>query len=112
MPIRKIEAGRLITSQSYDWVGPLGTIWYDEVLGDLRIGDGVTPGGRLLQLGGGGGGAGWNGVDTFGANGGSGIIILSIPTASYSGNTSGSPTVSTSGANTILQYTSSGTYTA
>ena len=58
MPIRKIEAGRLITSQSYDWVGPLGTIWYDESLGDLRIGDGVTPGGRLLQLGGGGGGGG------------------------------------------------------
>jgi len=54
MPIRKIEAGRLITVASKDWVGPVGTIWYDEVLGDLRIGDGYTPGGRVLQLGGGG----------------------------------------------------------
>jgi hypothetical protein len=55
MPIRKIEAGRLITVASKDWVGPLGTIWYDEILGDLRIGNGETPGGRVLQLGGGGG---------------------------------------------------------
>jgi hypothetical protein len=56
MPIRKIEAGRLITVASYDWVGPEGTIWYDEIEGDLRIGDGVTPGGRLLGTGGGGSG--------------------------------------------------------
>jgi len=56
MPIYKIQAGRLITVESSTWVGPTGTIWYDEVLGDLRIGDDVTPGGRLLQLGGGGGG--------------------------------------------------------
>jgi hypothetical protein len=54
MPIRKIEAGRIITVASSDWVGPLGTIWYDEILGDLRIGDDVTPGGRLLGTGGGG----------------------------------------------------------
>ena len=51
MPIRKIEAGRIITVESYEWIGPLGTIWYDEVLGDLRIGDGVTPGGRILTTG-------------------------------------------------------------
>jgi hypothetical protein len=37
---------------------------------------------------------------------------LSIPTNKYSGTTTGSPTVTTSGANTILTYTSSGTYTA
>lgn len=53
MPIRKIEAGRVITVQSSQWVGPYGTIWYDETLGDLRIGDDVTPGGRLLTTGGG-----------------------------------------------------------
>jgi hypothetical protein len=35
---------------------------------------------------------------------------LSIPTGNYSGVTTGSPSVSTSGGNTILQYTSSGTY--
>ena len=54
MPIRKIEAGRVITVASNNWVGPYGTIWYDETLGDLRIGDDVTPGGRQLTFSGGG----------------------------------------------------------
>jgi hypothetical protein len=47
-----------------------------------------------------------------GGNGSDGIIILSVPTSKYPGTTTGSPTVSTSGGNTILQYTASGTYTA
>jgi hypothetical protein len=47
-----------------------------------------------------------------GGAGGSGVVILSVLTANYSGTTTGSPTVTTSGANTILTYTSSGTYTA
>lgn len=55
---------------------------------------------------GGGGGAG----DT--KAGGSGIVILSVPTASYSGTYTGTPTITTSGANTILTFTSSGSYTA
>jgi hypothetical protein len=54
MPIRKIEAGRVITVASNNWVGPYGTIWYDETLGDLRIGDDITPGGRQLTFSGGG----------------------------------------------------------
>jgi hypothetical protein len=37
---------------------------------------------------------------------------LSIPTVNYTGTTTGSPTVTTSGANTILTYTASGSYTA
>jgi hypothetical protein len=37
---------------------------------------------------------------------------LSVPTARYTGTTTGSPTVTTSGANTILTFTSSGSYTA
>jgi hypothetical protein len=34
-----------------------------------------------------------------------------VPTASYSGITTGSPTITTSGGNTIIKFTSSGTYT-
>jgi hypothetical protein len=34
-----------------------------------------------------------------------------MPTSSYSGTTSGSPTITTNGSDTILTYTSSGTYT-
>jgi hypothetical protein len=37
---------------------------------------------------------------------------LSLPTAFYSGVTTGSPTVTTSGSNTIIKFTSSGSYTA
>jgi hypothetical protein len=35
-----------------------------------------------------------------------------MPTSAYSGTTTGSPTVTTSGSNTILTFTSSGSYTA
>jgi hypothetical protein len=44
--------------------------------------------------------------------GGSGVVIIAVPTASYTGTTTGSPTVSTYGSSTILQYNSSGSYTA
>ncbi len=78
-------------------------------------------GGNGGQGGGGGGAAntgnggkgGDNSVDlTSGSGGGSGVVILSIPTASYSNITTGSPNVTTSGSNTILKFTSSGSYTA
>jgi hypothetical protein len=35
-----------------------------------------------------------------------------VPTANYSGEATGSPTVTTNGSNTILTFTSSGSYTA
>jgi hypothetical protein len=38
-------------------------------------------------------------------------VIISVPSANYSGVTTGGPTVSTSGSNTIMQFTSSGSYT-
>jgi hypothetical protein len=60
----------------------------------------------------GGGGGGATGSPATGGNGGSGVVILSIPTSQYTGITTGSPTVTTSGSNTILTYTSSGTYAA
>ena len=61
-----------------------------------------------VNTGGGGGGAAANN----GGSGGSGIVILRMPTANYTGTTTGSPTVTTDGSDTILTYTSSGTYTA
>jgi hypothetical protein len=44
--------------------------------------------------------------------GGSGVVILSVPTANYTGTTTGSPTITTSGSNTIIKFNSTGTYTA
>ena len=58
-----------------------------------------------------GGGGGGNNGNTNGA-GGSGVVIISVPTASYSGTTTGSPTVTTSGSDTIIKFTASGSYTA
>ena len=55
-----------------------------------------------------GGGAGGGRAD--GANGGSGVVVLRLNTSDYSGTTTGSPTVTTNGSETILTYTGSGTY--
>jgi hypothetical protein len=60
----------------------------------------------------GGGGGGRFGTPQTGANGGKGVVILSVPTANYSATTTGSPTVTTSGSNTIMQFNGSGSYTA
>jgi hypothetical protein len=78
-------------------------------------------GGTSGSTGGAGGGGGINSngsVNTGGGagagttSGGSGVVIISVPTASYSGVSTGGPTITVSGANTILKFTSSGTYTA
>lgn len=73
-------------------------------------GNGATGTAGTANTGGGGGGGG-SGTGAGGA-GGSGVVILSVPTSQYTGTTTGSPTVTTSGGNTILQFTSSGSYTA
>jgi hypothetical protein len=39
-------------------------------------------------------------------------VILSVPTSNYSGTTTGSPTITTNGSNTVIKFTSSGSYTA
>lgn len=62
-----------------------------------------------INTGGGGGGSTTSGV---GGNGGSGVVILSIPLANYTGLVTGSPTITTSGSNAIVKFTSSGTYIA
>ena len=59
-----------------------------------------------------GGGGGGTANDNPGSTGGKGVVILSVPTISYSGTSSGSPTITTSGSNTILQFNGSGSYTA
>jgi hypothetical protein len=56
-------------------------------------------------------GSGGGGGVTGGGNGGSGVVILRMPTASYSGTTTGSPTVTTSGSDTIVVFNSSGSIT-
>jgi hypothetical protein len=63
------------------------------------------------NTGGGGGGAYNGGV---GGNGGSGVVVLSIPTTSYSGNSyvTGSYTYTIFNSFTILGFTSNGSYTA
>ena len=64
------------------------------------------------NTGGGGGSAGCGGGTTKASGaGGKGVVILSVPTANYSSTTTGSPTVSTSGSNTIMIFTGTGSYT-
>jgi hypothetical protein len=63
------------------------------------------------NTGSGGGGGGYNGAFGDGGAGGKGVVILSMLTTKYSGTSTGSPTVTTSGSNTILQFNGSGSYT-
>ena len=58
MAIRKFEAGRIITLDLDHYIGTEGTIFYDEFTAEMRLSDGVTPGGIPIYNGGGGGGAG------------------------------------------------------
>ena len=57
-----------------------------------------------------GGGAGAGGEGAQPGSGGSGVVILRLRTSDYSGTTTGSPTVTTTGEETILTFTGSGTY--
>ena len=57
-----------------------------------------------------GGGAGAH--EHGGPAGGSGVVVLRMATSDYSGTTTGSPTVSTTGGDTVIVFNSSGSYTA
>ena len=60
-----------------------------------------------------GGGGGGNHSTNLGGNGGSGVVILRVPSSDYSvASTTGSPTVTTDGSDTVIKFTSSGSYTA
>ena len=67
----------------------------------------ATPGTDGL---GGGGGCGINNRPA--GDGGDGVVILRVATADYSGTTTGSPTVTTDGTDTVIKFTASGSYTA
>ncbi len=61
----------------------------------------------------GGGGGGQHGSTNATGAGGSGIVILSVPDANYSGTTTGSPTVATGvSGKTIITFNGDGSYTA
>ena len=64
------------------------------------------------NTGGGGGGGAFYVNSSNSSAGGSGVVILRMATANYSGTTTGSPTVTTSGSDTILTFNASGSYTA
>jgi hypothetical protein len=66
-----------------------------------------------VNTGGGGGGGGNTGAAEAGTggSGGSGVVVMKIPTANYSGTVTGSPSISTDGSFTIVEWTASGSYT-
>ena len=77
----------------------------------------TNPGGNALSgsanTGGGGGGGGGNSPQRDGGNGGTGVVILSMADADYTGTTTGSPTVATGvSGKTVLTFNASGSYTA
>ena len=74
--------------------------------------DGTVSGGVAGTINTGGGGGGRADGGNAGGAGGSGVVILRMATAQFSNTTTGSPTESNSGSDTILVYTGSGSYTA
>jgi hypothetical protein len=80
--------------------------------GGNGVAGGATAGSGTPNTGSGGGGAGYTaGYGTSGA-GGSGVVILRVPTAKYTGTVTGSPTVTTDGSDTVIQFNANGSYTA
>lgn len=81
------------------------------ILGGSINQDGVAA--SPANRGSGGGGAHGNSSGSLysGGAGSSGVVILRMPTADYTGTTTGSPSVSTDGSDTILTFTGSGSYT-
>lgn len=50
MAVRKLRGSRIGTVTFSNFSADRGTIFYDDVIGEIRIGDGVTPGGLRLKL--------------------------------------------------------------
>ena len=99
-------AGKANNTETY--MNPTGT-----VTGGAGTSQGNNSNGQAAQANtGSGGGASHSssGSSNNGGSGGSGIVVLRLNTSDYSGTTTGSPTVTTNGSETILTYTGSGTY--
>ena len=62
-------------------------------------------------LGGGAGGVGYHPNHGTGVVGGNGIVVLRVPTDDYSGTTTGSPTITTNGTDTVMKFLVDGSYT-
>ena len=74
----------------------------------------VNPTAGSVNTGGGAGGPTGNGGgygNSPGTTGGKGVVILLMPTANYSGTTTGSPTVTTDGSDTVIVFNDSGSIT-
>jgi hypothetical protein len=75
-------------------------------------GSAVNGNNGTVNTGGGGGGSETNLTGSAtGGSGGKGVVILRIPTANYSGTTTGSPTVTTDGSDKVIVFNDSGSIT-
>jgi len=90
------------------YAGPGGAGGYGG--GGQGQGSGTTYTAGTTNTGGGGGGGGYNGA-TDGLNGGSGVVILRVGSGTTASSTTGSPTVTTSGAYRFYTFTASGSIT-
>ena len=106
----------IIGTNTYYAGGGTGNVGGSGAGGAGSLGGGGSGGRDFTAAGNGtdglGGGAGGGGNNVSTGAGGSGIVILRVATADYSGTTTGSPTVTTDGADTIIKFTGNGTYTA
>ena len=75
-------------------------------------GNGIGHGGQHASANTGIGADGGNYAVGMSCSGGSGVVVLSIPTANYTGIKTGSPIVTVVNTNTILTFNTSGSYTA
>lgn len=114
-PITGSTAGQL--SGGLYYLGGGGGCGYDYSgqyagAGGLGGGGGASTAGTVNTGGGGGGPDTGYGSYPSGLAGGSGVVILSIPSVNYTGSVTGSPSVIVNGSKTILRFNSSGSYTA
>ena len=76
--------------------------------GDGSISDTTDATNGSVNTGSGGGGAGGS---RTGGSGGKGVVIIRMATSNYSGTTTGSPTVTTDGSDTVIVFNDSGSIT-